>query len=128
MTNYDEEGLSPASSNSQSIRQSSAAQPEPAAGAGRAERPGTSRKPDRQPAQRSGRYHVAPPAEVCAANNSLAQMQAPGRTASRVAPSAAEASALAAAVEATKPVLATVRNEFLAVLSPSQRAQFQQTP
>jgi Spy/CpxP family protein refolding chaperone len=68
-------------------------------------------------------------AEVRAANTSLtqAQAQAAGRAASRGAPSAADASALAAAVEASRPVMTTVQNEFLAVMTPGQRAQFQQT-
>jgi hypothetical protein len=66
-------------------------------------------------------------AELRAANKPLTQVQAAGRAARTAAPSAADASALAAAVEAAKPVLATVQAEFLAVMTPSQRAQFQQT-
>jgi len=63
--------------------------------------------------------------ELRAANSSLAQVQAVGKGAR--SPSTADASAFAAAVEAAKPVMATVQNEFLAVMTPSQRAQFQQT-
>jgi hypothetical protein len=65
--------------------------------------------------------------ELRAANSSLAQVQAVGKGARSAAPSTADASAFAAAVEAAKPVMATVQNEFLAVMTPSQRAQFQQT-
>jgi hypothetical protein len=66
-------------------------------------------------------------AELRAANKSLAPAQSVGRAALPAAPTAAEASALAAAVEAATPVLATVQAEFLAVMTPSQQAQFQQT-
>jgi Spy/CpxP family protein refolding chaperone len=63
-------------------------------------------------------------AEVREANKSLAHVQSMGRAAR---PSAAEASAFATAVEAATPVLAKVEAEFLAVMTPSQQAQFKQT-
>jgi Spy/CpxP family protein refolding chaperone len=65
--------------------------------------------------------------ELRAANTPLTRVQAVGRAPLTGAPSTADASALAAAVEAAKPVMATVQNEFLAVMTPSQRVQFQQT-
>jgi Spy/CpxP family protein refolding chaperone len=66
-------------------------------------------------------------AELRAANKSLAHMQSMGRAGRQAAPSAAEASSLATAVEAATPVLAKVQAEFLAVMTPSQQAQFKQT-
>jgi Spy/CpxP family protein refolding chaperone len=66
-------------------------------------------------------------AELRAANQSLQQVQPLGRAARPAAPSAADGKALAASVEAAKPVQAKVQAEVMAVLTPSQRAQFLQT-